>query len=57
MNALEYMERQLNKHRSNYEHESARGASEEMLRNIEKKIRYYVEAVEALKKVGAGNEH
>ena len=52
MTALEYMEKQLQKNRLNYEKESARGASAEMLRNILLKIGYYVAAVEALKKEG-----
>jgi hypothetical protein len=49
MTALEYMEKQLQKHRLNYERESARGVPEEQLRNIEKKIGYYEAAVDALK--------
>lgn len=48
--ALEYMEKQLHKHRMNYKRESARGVSEEMLENIEKKIGYYEAAVEALRR-------
>lgn len=52
MTALEYMEKQLQKHRLNYEKESARGVPEEMLRNILLKIGYYVAAVEALKRGG-----
>ena len=52
MTALEYMERQLQKHRTNLECESARGVPEEQLQNIEKKISYYEAAVDALKKVG-----
>ena len=52
MTPVEYMERQLQKHRVNYERESSRGVSEEMLNNISKKIGYYEAAVEALKKVG-----
>ena len=50
MTALEYMEKQLHKHQMNYKRESARGVSEEMLSNIEKKIGYYEAAVEALKR-------
>lgn len=48
--ALEYMEKQVHKHRMNYKRESARGVSKEMLENIEKKIGYYEAAVEALKR-------
>ena len=50
MTPLEYMEKQLHKHRMNYKREAARGVSEEMLENIEKKIGYYEAAVEALKR-------
>lgn len=48
MTALEYMEKQLGKHRFNYERESARGVPEEQLNNIVLKIGYYEAAVEAL---------
>lgn len=48
--ALEYMEKQLHKHRMNYKREAARGVSEEMLHDIEKKIGYYEAAVNALKR-------
>ena len=51
MTALEYMERQVQKHRFNLNRESARGVPEDMLRNIELKVSYYEAAVEALKKV------
>ena len=49
MTAIEYMEKETAKHRANYDRETARGASEEMLRNIEKKISHYEAAVDALK--------
>ena len=52
MTALEYMEKQLQKHRLNYERESARGVPQEMINNILNKIGYYAEAVDALKKIG-----
>lgn len=52
MTALEYMTKQLNRHRLNLERETKRGVPEEMLRNIEAKVGYYAEAVEALRKVG-----
>lgn len=48
--ALEYMKKQLHKHQMNYKREAARGVSEEMLENIEKKIGYYEAAVKALKR-------
>ena len=49
MTALEYMTKQLSKHRANYEREKTRGVSEEMLNNILAKIGYYEAAAEALK--------
>jgi hypothetical protein len=52
MTAIEYMEKQLQKHRVNYNREVLRGVPEEMLHNISLKIGYYEKAVEALKKVG-----
>lgn len=50
MTAIEYMEKQMQKHRMNYERESARGVPEEMLHNIALKICYYEAAINALKK-------
>jgi DnaJ-domain-containing protein 1 len=50
MTALEYMEKQLIKNQQNYDIEEKRGAPEEMLNNIDKKIRYYQAAVDALRK-------
>ena len=55
MTALEYMEKQIQKHQRSYERELLRGATEEMLYNIALKITYYKSAAEALKKVGADN--
>ena len=52
MTAIEYMEKQLQKHRLNHKREFERGVPKEMLRNIEKKIGYYEAAVEALRKNG-----
>lgn len=52
MTALEYMEKQLHKHRQNLERESARGVPADMMYNILMKIHYYESAVEALKKGG-----
>ena len=49
MTALEYMEKQLSKHRLNYERESARSRPEKMLNDILAKIGYYEAAVNALK--------
>lgn len=48
MTALEYMEKQLQKHRLNYDRELKRGATEDMLFNIALKCRYYKAAVDAL---------
>ena len=48
MTALEYMEKQLQKHRLNYEREKARGVPEQMIQNILAKIGYYADAVQAL---------
>ena len=53
MTTLEYMEKQLNKHRANYARESARGVSQQILDNIKAKIHYYDEAIRALKAVGS----
>ena len=50
MTALEYMQKQVHKHRMNYKRESTRGVSEEMLHNIKMKIHYYEAAVKALKR-------
>ena len=52
MTALEYMERQVKKHRMNLERESCRDVPSDMIHNIIAKIHYYEAAVEALKKVG-----
>lgn len=49
MTALEYMERQAQSNRINYNREVLRGAPEEVLQNIRLKIGYYEAAVEALK--------
>jgi hypothetical protein len=49
MTAIEYMEKQLEKHSRNYVIQSQRGVSEETLYNIALKIGYYTAAVEALK--------
>ena len=50
MTALEYMEKQANKHFQNYIRAFDRGVPDEMLENIRQKIGYYESAVEALKK-------
>ena len=55
MTALEYMEKQVRKHRQNFLQQYDRNAPEEVLANIRAKISYYEEAIEALRKVG-GNE-
>ena len=49
MTALEYMEKQVEKHKKNLERESARGACAEVLNHIFAKIEYYKQAVEALR--------
>ena len=49
MTALEYMEKQFQKHSHNYVREIKRGAPKEDCDNILLKVRYYAEAVEALK--------
>jgi hypothetical protein len=49
MTALEYMEKQVAKHRLNFNREWERGAPEEVLTNIRLKIEYYQAAVDALK--------
>ena len=41
MTTLEFMGKQLMKHRDNYERELKRGASEEVLHNIMEKIYHY----------------
>ena len=55
MTALEYMEKQLHKHRQNFLQQYDRNAPEEVLANIRAKISFYEAAIEALRKVG-GNE-
>ena len=52
MTALEYMEKQWQKHRTNYEAEAKRGCPATMMHDILMKIHYYEAAVEALKKEG-----
>ena len=54
MTALEYMEKQVNKHRINYNREVLRNVPEEMLQNILAKINHYEAAVEALKVAADG---
>lgn len=51
MTALEYMEKQLQKHRRNFEKEWDRGAPEDMLKHILEKIEHYSAAVEALRRL------
>ena len=52
MTALEYMERQAQSNRINYNRQVLRGAPEKDLESIKEKIEHYEAAVEALKKVG-----
>ena len=49
MTALEYMEKQVEKHRQNYERAMKRGATLCELLNIKIKISNYEQAVEALR--------
>ena len=49
MTALEYMEKQCDKHKANYVRESNRGAPQKILDDIKLKISYYEQAVRALK--------
>ena len=49
MTALEYMEKQVRKHRQNFLQQYDRNAPDEVLANIRAKIRFYEEAAEALK--------
>ena len=51
MTALEYMEKQVQKHRQNFLREYDRNAPDEVLANIRKKISYYEEAVKALRRM------
>lgn len=49
MTALEYMEKQLQKHKLNLIRELDRGVPKEVTDNIRLKISYYKEAAEALR--------
>ena len=51
MTALEYMEKQYNKHKANYIRESDRNAPKKMLDDIQLKIGYYSQAIDALKQI------
>ena len=51
MTTIEYFEKQLQKHRKNYEREVLRNAPTETIMGIINKISYYEQAVEALKKM------
>ncbi len=57
MTTLEYMKRQLEKHRLNFVREWERGAKEDVLENILAKIDHYSTAVEALSKGDTNEEH
>ena len=50
MTALEYMEKQISKHRANWIWAIERNAPEKDIENLWKKVCYYGEAIEALKK-------
>ena len=49
MTSLEYMEKQVEKHRANFQMEALRNAPAEQLQNIREKIWHYQQAVEALR--------
>ena len=50
MTTLEFMEKELSKCRINLAQQKLRGAPEDNIMNIEKKIEYYSEVCELLKK-------
>ena len=52
MTPLEYMEKQVQKHRKNLEREAARDVPTDMVHAIIAKVHYYEAAVAALKKGG-----
>ena len=52
MTALEYFEQQRDRHQRNYNRAVLKGAAEEELQNISRKIGYYSLAVEALREKG-----
>ena len=49
MTALEYMEKQVEKHRADFQQAALQNASEAQLQNIRQRIWHYQEAVEALR--------
>lgn len=51
MTTLEYMERQLSKHKMNYQRAFDNGSPQNQLDNIADKIRYYQDAVDAIRAV------
>lgn len=56
MTALQYMQKQLHRHKQNYKYELTRNAPDEVVRNIALKISYYSAAVAALQKEKGGAE-
>ena len=54
MTALEYMEKQVQKHLKNFDRAMERGATIDERINISNKVGYYVQAVAALKNVDSG---
>lgn len=56
MTALEYMEKQVQKHRQDYIREYSRFAPQKMLDNILMKVNYYELACEALRNATKGGE-
>lgn len=51
MTTLEYMEKQLKKHKNNLQREMKRNAPFEVVNNISNKLGYYAEVVDILKGV------
>ena len=52
MTALEYMEKQVQKHMKNFDRAMERGATIGEIINISNKISYYEQAVDALRNIG-----
>lgn len=49
MSTLEFMEKELNRHKSNLDRETRRNAPEEHIENLKKKVGYYTEVCEVLR--------
>ena len=57
MTAIEFMEKMLRKHQLDFKQQSERGANGAVLDNIQAKINYYEQAIEALKFVSKIKEY